>query len=137
MAKKESKQVSVNRRLVKMGGSLVVPVPWEVVDRWNMKKGDEIRFTLGEGTLKLEPKEPKIVETIPEETIEAYSKAMKGIRASVTLDPVNLSIHIDFSGKNKEAMESFVRNLYQNLPPFLRLMGLGSVAEKTKGETPK
>jgi len=114
---------------MKMGGSLVVSVPNEVVEQWNLKKGDEVRFTFQEGAMKIEPKGSTRVETIPEEMVEVYSKAMRGIQAKVTMDADALAIHLAFSGDNKETTDLFVRNLWHNLPIFLRLLGLGSVEE--------
>jgi len=137
MVDEKRQQVSVERRLMKMGGSLVVSVPNEVVEQWNLKKGDEVRFTFQEGAMKIEPKGSTKVETIPEEMVEAYSKAMKGIQARVTRDAEALAIHLEFSGENKETTDLFVRNLWRNLPIFLRLLGLGTVEElpqsKAKG----
>lgn len=132
MAGRAKRQVSADRRLMKMGGSLVVAVPNEVVGQWNLKKGDEVRFTFQEGSMKIEPKGTTRVETIPEETVEAYSKAMKGIQARITMDEDARAIHVEFSGENKEVTDLFVRNLWRNLPVFLRLLGLGSVEEVAK-----
>jgi len=115
-----------------MGGSLVVSVPNEVVEQWNLKKGDEVRFTFGEGTMKIEPKGTTRVETIPEEMVEAYSKTMGGIQAKVTMNADALAIYLEFSGEKKETTDLFVRNLWRNLPVLLRLLGLGSVEEVTK-----
>jgi len=137
MVEEKKQQISADRRLMKMGGSLVVSVPNEVIEQWNLKKGDEVRFTFQEGTMKIEPKESTIVETIPEETVEAYSKAMRGIQARVTMDADALAIQIEFSGENKEATELLMRNLWRNLPALLRLLGLGSVEEVTKEGTQK
>jgi antitoxin component of MazEF toxin-antitoxin module len=132
MVEEAKRQVSADRRLMKMGGSLVVAVPNEVVEQWNLKKGDEVRFTFQEGAMKIEPKGTTRVETIPEETVEAYSKAMKGIQARITMDEDARAIHVEFSGENKEVTDLFVRNLWRNLPVFLRLLGLGSVEEVAK-----
>lgn len=112
-----------------MGGSLVVSVPNEVVEQWNLKKGDEVRFTFEEGAMKIEPKGTTRVETIPEEMVEAYSKAMGSIQAKVTMNADAPTIYLEFSGENKETTDLFVRNLWRNLPVLLRLLGLGSVAE--------
>jgi hypothetical protein len=61
--------------------------------------------------------------------VEAYSKAMRGIQAKVTVDAENSTINLEFSGDSKEVIDLFVRNLSRNLPVFLRLLGLGSVEE--------
>jgi antitoxin component of MazEF toxin-antitoxin module len=133
MEEEKKQQPPVDRTLMKMGGSLVVTVPNEVIAQWNLKKGDEVRFTFQDGTMKIEPKETKIIETIPEETVEAYSKAVKGIQAKVTMVTEPLSIHIEFIGQNKEATELFARNLWQNLSGLLRMLGLSSVEQAVKG----
>lgn len=117
-----------------MGGSLVVSVPNEVIEQWNLKKGDEVRFTFQGEALKIEPKGSTRVETIPEEMLEKYSGAMRGIQARVTMDADTPAIHLEFSGENKEMTDLFVRNLWRNLPIFLRLLGLGSVEEIAKGK---
>jgi len=129
MVGEKGRQGSVDRRLMKMGGSLVVSVPNEVVEQWNLKKGDEVRFTFEEGAMKIEPKGTTRVETIPEEMVEAYSKAMGSIQAKVTMNADAPTIYLEFSGENKETTDLFVRNLWRNLPVLLRLLGLGSVAE--------
>jgi antitoxin component of MazEF toxin-antitoxin module len=118
----------VNRRLMKLGGSLVVGVPYEVVERWSLDKGDEVRITVLEEGIKIEPKEPTRTEIFSPEKIEAYSKAVSGIQSSVTLIREN-EIKLKFSGDDKEAVRLFVRKLWQNLPLMLQLMGLGSVEE--------
>ena len=120
-----------------MGGSLVVSVPNEVVEQWNLKKGDEVRFTFQEGSMKIEPKGSTKVETIPEEMVEAYSKAMRDIQAKVTMDADALAIHLKFSGESEETTDLFVRNLWRNLPVLLRLLGLGSVEEVAEERTEK
>jgi len=97
-------------------------------------KGDEVHITVQQKAVTIEPKGSTKVETISEQAVEAYSKEMKGIEARVTLDAANLAIHLEFSGENKETMELFVRKLWQNLPIFLRLLGLGSVSEVAKDE---
>ncbi len=134
MTNQETTQPVPGRRLMKMGGSLVVSVPNEVVARWNLKKGDEVHFTIEEGLMTIEPKGSTRVENLSEQAVEAYSRQMKGIQARVTLDAENTAIHLEFSGGNKEIMERFVRKLWRNLPLFLRLLGLGSVSEVSRGE---
>jgi antitoxin component of MazEF toxin-antitoxin module len=129
MDNQEVSKFSVDKRLMKLGGSLVVTVPNEVVEQWNLGKGDEVRISVEEGVLRIEPKQSTKIETISEEMVEAYSKAMKGIQAKVTVDAANSAIHLEFSGESKEVIDLFVRNLSRNLPVFLRLLGLGSVEE--------
>ncbi len=133
-SKPEVPQLSVDRRLMKMGGSLVVTIPNEAIEQWDLVKGDEVRITVQQKAVTIEPKGSTKVETISEQAVQAYSREMKGIEAKVTLDAVNSAIHLEFSGENKETMELFVRKLWQNLPIFLRLLGLGSVAELSKDE---
>ena len=134
MDNQEVSKFSVDKRLMKLGGSLVVAVPNEVVKQWNLGKGDEVRISVQEGALRIEPKQSTKIETISEEMVEAYSKAMKGIQAKVTVDAENSTINLEFSGESKEVIDLFVRNLSRNLPVFLRLLGLGSVEELPKTE---
>jgi antitoxin component of MazEF toxin-antitoxin module len=134
MDNQEVSKFSVDKRLMKLGGSLVVAVPNEVVEQWNLGKGDEVRISVQEGALRIEPKQSIKIETISEEMVEAYSKAMKGIQAKVTVDAENSTINLEFSGDSKEVIDLFVRNLSRNLPVFLRLLGLGSVEELPKTE---
>lgn len=125
---------SVDKRLMKLGGSLVVGVPNEVVEQWNLSKGDEVCITVDEGAIKIEPKQPTKVEEISEEMVAAYSRAVKGIEARVTLDSRASAIRMEFSGENKEAVSLLVYNLWRNLPVLLRLLGLGAVEGITKGQ---
>lgn len=134
MDNQEVSKFTVDKRLMKLGGSLVVAVPNEVVEQWNLGKGDEVRISVEEGVLRIEPKQSTKIETISEEMVEAYSKAMKGIQAKVTVDAENSTINLEFSGDSKEVIDLFVRNLSRNLPVFLRLLGLGSVEELPKTE---
>jgi len=133
-SKQEAPQLSVCRRLMRMGGSLVVTVPNEAIEQWDLGKGDEVRITVQQRAITIEPKGSTKVETISEQAIEAYSKEMTGIEARVILDTNSSVIHLEFSGENRELMELFVRKLWQNLPIFLRLLGLGSVSELSKDE---
>jgi len=135
MDNQEVSKFSVDKRLMKLGGSLVVAVPNEVIEQWNLGKGDEVRISVEEGALRIEPKQSTKIETISEEMVEAYSKTMKGIQAKVTVDAANSVIHLEFSGDSKEVIDLFVRNLSRNLPVFLRLLGLGSVEELPKTGT--
>jgi len=111
-----------------------VGIPSEVVEQWNLERGDEMRISVEEGVIKIVPKQPTKVEAISEEMIEAYSRAMKGIQARVTLDAEKSAIHLEFSGENRQAIDLFLRNLWRNLPVLLRLLGLGSVEEMPGGE---
>jgi antitoxin component of MazEF toxin-antitoxin module len=129
----EAPRFSVDKRLMRLGGSLVVGVPNEVIQQWDLGKGDEVRISVLEGAIKIEPKQPTKVENIPEEAVEAYSRAMRGIEAKVTMDTEASAIHLEFSGENKEMVDLFVRNLWRNLPVLLRMLGLGSVEELPKG----
>ena len=130
---KGASQFSADRRVMRLGGSLVVGIPSEVVEQWNLERGDEMRVSVEEGVIKIAPKQPTKVESISEETIEAYSRAMKGIQAKVTMDAENSAIHLEFSGEDKQAIDLFLRNLWRNLPLLLRLLGLGSVEESPGG----
>ena len=108
-------------------------IPSEVVEQWNLERGDEMRISVEEGVIKIVPKQPTKVESISEETIEAYSRAMKGIQARVTMDAENSALHLEFSGEDKQAIDLFLHNLWRNLPVLLRLLGLGSVEESPDG----
>ena len=57
MAASKRKQADryVDRRLMKLGGSLVVAVPDELVKRWSLDKGDQMRITVLEDGVKIEP----------------------------------------------------------------------------------
>lgn len=115
-----------------MGGSLVVSVPNEVIEYWNLKKGDEVRVSVDEGAIKIEPKQTIRIQTISEEAIAQYSKLMKGIQAKVTMDSEASALHIEFRGENDEAVHTLLRNLWRNLPFLLSMIGLGSVEASPK-----
>jgi antitoxin component of MazEF toxin-antitoxin module len=130
----ETSKYTISRKLLRSGNSLFVGVPSEVIEQWNLHKGDEVRLTVNGGTIQIQPNEPTQVENISEEMIETYATTMKGIQAKVTKDTEAPAIHIDFSGENKKVLDLFVYNLWKNLPVMLRLLGLGSVEEMTDGE---
>ena len=130
----ESSKYTISRKLLRSGNSLFVSVPSEVIEQWNLHKGDEVHLTVNGGTIQIQPNEPTQVENISEEMIETYATTMKGIQARVTKDTEAPAIHIEFSGENKKVLDLFVYNLWKNLPVMLRLLGLGSVEEMTGGE---
>ena len=130
----EPSKYTISRKLLRSGNSLFVGVPSEVIEQWNLHKGDEVRLTVNGGTIQIRPNEPTQVENISEEMIETYATTMKGIQARVTKDTEAPAIHIEFSGENKKVLDMFVYNLWKNLPVMLRLLGLGSVEEMTGGE---
>ncbi|WP_332445762.1 AbrB/MazE/SpoVT family DNA-binding domain-containing protein [Dehalococcoides mccartyi] len=130
----ETSKYTISRKLLRSGNSLFVGVPSEVIEQWNLHKGDEVRLTVNGGTIQIQPNEPTQVENISEEMIETYATTMKGIQARVTKDTEAPAIHIEFSGENKKVLDMFVYNLWKNLPVMLRLLGLGSVEEMTGGE---
>ncbi len=130
----ETSKYTISRKLLRSGNSLFVSVPSEVIEQWNLHKGDEVRLTVNGGTIQIQPNEPTQVENISEEMIETYATTMKGIQARVTKDTEEPAIHIEFSGENKKVLDLFVYNLWRNLPVMLRLLGLGSVEEMTGGE---
>jgi antitoxin component of MazEF toxin-antitoxin module len=129
---KETRQLWTDRRLIKIGGSLVVSVPNEVIEEWNLKKGDEVRVSVGEGGIRIEPKRPTKLHAVSEGSIEAYSKLMKGVEARVTMDSEASALHLEFSGENREAVRLLLYNLWRNLPFLLNMIGLGSVEGLTK-----
>jgi antitoxin component of MazEF toxin-antitoxin module len=130
----ETSKYTISRKLLRSGNSLFVGVPSEVIEQWNLHKGDEVRLTVNGGTIQIQPNEPTQVENISEEMIETYATTMKNIQARVTKDTEAPAIHIEFSGENKKVLDLFVYNLWRNLPVMLRLLGLGSVEEMTGGE---
>lgn len=118
----------LDRRLVRLGRSLVMTVPDEVVKRWHLGKGDQVRITVLEGEVRIEPKQPTKVKAISQEAIESYLKAAAGIQAKVSKTADN-EIRLEFTGDNKEAVKFFVQKLWENLPLMFKLMGMGSTAE--------
>jgi len=130
--KRPKQKLPLDRPLMKMGGSLVVSVPNEVIQQWNLGKGDEVRFSVREGAVSIEPKQTSKTEFISEEAIASYSRLMKGIQAKVTMDTESSSLKLEFTSDNKEAVAMLVRNLWRNLPVFLSMLGVGSVEEESK-----
>lgn len=128
----EASKYSVSKKLMKSGGSLFVGVPNEIIEQWNLGKGDEVNLIVVDGSIKIEPKQPTRMENISEEMVETYSKVMKGIQAKITLDTDKNALHLEFSGENKEAVKLLVNNLWSNLPALFSMLGVGSIEEGTK-----
>lgn len=128
----EASKYSVSKKLMKSGGSLFVGVPNEVIEQWNLGKGDEVRLSVMDGVIRIEPKQPTRLESISEETVETYSKVMKGIQAKITLDTEKNALHLEFSGENKEAVKLLLHNLWSKLPALFSMLGVGSVEESAK-----
>jgi len=123
---------SVSKKLMKSGGSLFVGVPNEIIEQWNLSKGDEVSLTVADGAIRIEPKQPTKMENISEEMVETYSKVMKGIQAKITLDTEKNALHLEFSGENKEAVKLLLHNLWSNLPALFSMLGVGSIEESAK-----
>jgi len=123
---------SVSKKLMKSGGSLFVGVPNEIIEQWNLGKGDEVSLTVADGAIRIEPKQPTKMENISEEMVETYSKVMKGIQAKITLDTEKNALHLEFSGENKEAVKLLLHNLWSNLPALFSMLGVGSIEESAK-----
>ena len=128
----ESSKYTVNKKLMKSGGSLFVGVPNEVIEQWNLSKGDEVSLSVTDGAIKIEPKQPTRMESISEEMVETYSKVMKDIQAKITLDTDKNALHLEFSGENKEAVKLLLHNLWSNLPALFSMLGVGSIEESAK-----
>ncbi|MDP2729971.1 MAG: AbrB/MazE/SpoVT family DNA-binding domain-containing protein, partial [Dehalococcoidales bacterium] len=122
----------VSKKLMKSGGSLFVGVPNEIIEQWNLSKGDEVNLTVVDGAIRIEPKQPTRMENISEEMVETYSKVMKGIQAKITLDTEKNALHLEFSGENKEAVKLLLHNLWSNLPALFSMLGVGSIEESAK-----
>lgn len=120
-----------DKRLLKSGCSLYISIPYEVAESWNLKKGDEVKVDVVDGAIKIEPKQITKIHALKDEDLQVFSEAMKGIGFKVTVDTENLELNIKFSGENKEAMKTLVRNLGDNLPMFLSLLGIRSAQEIT------
>jgi len=133
----ESSKYSVSKKLMKSGGSLFVGVPNEIIEQWNLGKGDEVSLTVADGAIKIEPKQPTKMENISEEMVETYSKVMKGIQAKITLDSDGNALHLEFSGENQEAVKLLLHNLWRNLPALFNMLGVGSIEETGKDEPEK
>ncbi len=128
----ETSKYSVSKKLMKSGGSLFVGVPNEVIEQWNLAKGDEVRLSVTDGAIRIEPKQPTRMESISEEMVETYSKVMKGIQAKITLDTEKNALHLEFSGENKEAVKLLLHNLWSNMPALFSMLGVGSIEESAK-----
>jgi antitoxin component of MazEF toxin-antitoxin module len=128
----ETSNYSVSKKLMKSGGSLFVGVPNEIIEQWNLSKGDEVNLTVVDGAIRIEPKQPTRMENISEEMVETYSKVMKGIQAKITLDTEKNALHLEFSGENKQAVKLLLHNLWSNLPALFSMLGVGSVEESAK-----
>jgi len=133
----EAPKFTVNKRLLKSGHGLFVPVPNEVIEQWNLGKGDEVSLSIADGAIRIEPKQPTRMETVSEEMVETYSRVMKGIQAKITLDAEGNALHLEFAGENKEAVKSLLHNLWRNLPALFSMLGVGSVKETEKGKPEK
>jgi len=117
-----------NRRILKSGHSLFVPLPSEAVKRWNLKKGDDINVAIEDESVKITPKLLTTIETISDDMIEAYASAVKGIQVKVTLlslDNENQAIQLEFSGKDKKVITLFAQTLWRILSMMLSELGSG------------
>jgi antitoxin component of MazEF toxin-antitoxin module len=123
---------TVNKRLLKSGHGLFVPVPSEVIEQWKLNKGDEVQLSVADGAIKIEPKQPTRMENISEEMVETYSKVMKGIQAKITMDTEKNTLHLEFSGENQDAVKLLIHNLWNNLPALFSMLGVGTIEETAK-----
>ena len=123
--------LSVDKRLLKSGDSLYVCVPNEVAQMWNLKKGDEVHIEMAEGALKIEPKRASVVQTISQEQLEAFGRAMRGIEAKVTMDSEKSALVLEFSGEDQESVKALLRNLWRNLPVLLAMLGVRTAEDSS------
>ena len=128
----ETPKFTVNKRLMKSGHGLFVPIPNEVIEQWNLGKGDEMCLSVADGAIRIEPKQPTRMENISDEMVETYSKVMKGIQAKITLDVKKNALHLEFSGENKQAVKLLLNNLWTNLPALFSMLGVGKIEEGHK-----
>ena len=133
----EASNYSVSKKLMKSGGSLFVGVPNEIIEQWNLGKGDEVNLSVADGAIRIEPKQPTRMENISEEMVETYSKVMKGIQAKITLDSEGNALHLEFIGENQEAVKLLLHNLWRNLPALFSMLGVGSVEETERNKLEK
>ncbi len=125
--KEKAYRVRLDKPLMKMGGSLVVTLPNEVIEEWNLAKGDQVTLDVLDGALRIEPKQPTKMATISESSLEEYSKVMGGIQARITMDPEAATLRIELLGKDRQSVSTVLNNLWRNLPSLLGMLGLGSV----------
>ena len=125
----------LDKPLMKMGGSLVVTMPNEVLEEWNLGKGDEVTLEVMDGAVRIEPRQPTRTVAISEASFEEYSKVMKRIQARVTLNPEAGSLHIDLLGEDRESISAVLNNLWRNIPFLLNMLGLGSVETLSELQT--
>jgi len=124
---KETKQLRLDKPLMKMGGSLVVTLPNEVIQEWNLGKGDEVTLEVLDGAVRIEPKQATRMATISQASLEEYSRVMKGIQAKITMDPEAATLRIELLSKDRKSVNTVLNNLWRNLPFLLGMLGLGSV----------
>ncbi len=124
---KQTRKLRLDKPLMKMGGSLVVTLPNEVIQEWNLTKGDEVTLEVLDGAVRIEPKQPTKMATISESSLEEYSKVMGGIQARITMDPEAATLRIELLGKDRQSVSTVLNNLWRNLPSLLGMLGLGSV----------
>lgn len=124
---KETRKLRLDRPLMKMGGSLVVTVPNQVVEEWNLRKGDEVTLEVLDGAVRIEPKQPARIATISEASVEEYTRVMRGIQAKITMDPGAATLRIELMGADRKSVSTVLNNLWHNLPFLLSMLGLGSV----------
>jgi len=124
---KETRKLRLDRPLMKMGGSLVVTLPNEVIQEWNLGKGDEVTLEVLDGAVRIEPKQVTRMAPISEASLEEYSRVMKRIQARITMDPEATTLRIELLGEDRESVNTVLNNLWRNLPFLLSMLGLGSV----------
>ena len=125
--KEKAHRVRLDKPLMKMGGSLVVTLPNEVIAEWNLAKGDHVTLDVLDGALRIEPKQTAKTVTISQASLEEYSKVMQGIEAKVIMDPEAATLRIELLGADRQSVSTVLNNLWRNLPFLLSMLGLGSV----------
>jgi len=105
----------------------VVTLPNEVIQEWNLGKGDEVTLEVLDGAVRIEPKQATRMATISQASLEEYSRVMKGIQAKITMDPEAATLRIELLSKDRKSVNTVLNNLWRNLPFLLGMLGLGSV----------
>lgn len=128
----ETPKYALHKRLMKSGGSLYVAIPSEVIQEWELKKGDAVSINVHDGMIQIEPKQPNKVANISPEAVEEYNRAMQGIQVKIIPDQKRNSLRLKFSGPDQEAITLLLNQIYQKLPMLFTLLGLGKVESEDK-----
>ena len=122
--------LDITRRVMQLGGSLLVTLPAAVVDAWGLEKGSEVRVEITPQAVRITPIQTAKLEQVEEADFARLINAMQEIEMKAWVEDDGAGVRIKFSGGSPEVVRSLSHNLVKFLPAALSVLGLRPAPNK-------